>query len=208
MSRPARPLAAPTSLRLREVAADAFAQGGLEGASLNGILKRVEMGKGSFYHHFADKAALHDWVTEAISADLLAEVRPPRLDTLTTESFRPELSELLDRMGRIAATRPELMDLGRMFHNSAEVTAERAIARVRSTVIAWVTDSLRTGQSLGVIRRNLPIDLLTAWTIASLTVIDQWVLTTTTPITARRAASDTALENLWQLLTGEAQPRT
>jgi AcrR family transcriptional regulator len=208
MSRPARPLAAPTSLRLREVAAAAFAQGGLEGASLNGILKRVEMGKGSFYHHFADKAALHDWVTEAMSADLLAEVRPPRLDTLTTQSFRPELSELLDRMGRIAATRPELMDLGRMFHNSDEVNAERAIARVRSTVIAWVTDSLRTGQSLGVIRQNMPIELLTAWTIASLTVIDLWVLSTTTPITARRAVSDTALANLWQLLTGEERPRT
>lgn len=208
MSRPARPLAASTAVRLREAAADAFARSGLDAASLNSILRRAEVGKGSFYHHFADKAALHDWVTERLSADLLAEVRPLRVETLTTVSFRPELSALLDRLGRLATTQPELMDLERMFHNSAEVAAERAIARVRRTMIAWVADALRTGQSLGVIRRDLPLDLLTAWTIASLTVIDQWALTTTAPITARRAAAEMALRDLWQLLTGEEQPRT
>lgn len=81
---------------------------------------------GSFHHHFADKAALNDRVTEDLSADLLAEVRPSRLETtLTTASFRPELSEPLDRIDRIATTHPQLMDLERMFHNSAEVSAER-----------------------------------------------------------------------------------
>lgn len=207
MSRPARPLAASTAARLREAAARAFAQSGLDGASLNGILKRIDMGKGSFYHHFADKAALHDWVTEHLSAELLAEVRPPRVDTLTASRFRPELSALLDRIGRIAATHPDLTDLGRMFHNSADVSAERSIARVRRTVITWVTDALRTGQSLCVIRRDLPLDLLTAWTIVSLTVIDQWALTTTASITERRAATETAAENLWQLLTATTQTK-
>ena len=58
------------------------------------------MGKGSFYHHFTDKAALHDWVTETLSQTLLAETRPPRLETLTAASLRLELSELLDRLGQ------------------------------------------------------------------------------------------------------------
>lgn len=159
------------------------------------------MGKGSFYHHFVDKAALHDWVTERLSVDLLAEVRPPRLETLTTATFRPELSKMLDRLGRITTTRPDLMDLGRMFHNSANVAVDRTIARVRRTVIAWVTDALGIGQALGVVRRDLPLDLLTAWTIASLTTIDQWTLTTTTPLTERRTAAETTLESLWQILT-------
>ena len=78
MSRPARPLAVPTATRLAAVAAEAFAQSGLEGASLNSILKEARMGKGSFYHHFTDKAALHDWVTETLSQTLLAETHSPR----------------------------------------------------------------------------------------------------------------------------------
>lgn len=139
-------------------------------------------------------------------------VAPPRLlegfRALTGTFGQPpgcgaELRQLLDRIGRIAMTHPELMDLGRMFHISANVADERAIARVRSTVIAWVTDVPRAGQTLGVVRSDLPLDLLTAWTIASLTAIDQWTLTATTPITARRAAAETALENLWQLLIVE-----
>lgn len=159
------------------------------------------MGKGSFYHHFADKAALHDWVTKRLSTDLLEEVRPPPLEALTAANLRPELSEMLDRLGRITTTRPELMDLGRMFHNSADAAADRAIARVRRTVTDWVTDALRIGQTLGIIRRDLPLDLLTAWTIASLTTIDQWALTATTPVRARRTVAQTALDGLWQVLT-------
>lgn len=214
MSRPARPLAAPTATRLTAAAADAFARNGLDGASLNGILKQAQMGKGSFYHHFADKAALHDWVTEALSQTLVAQVRPPELSTLTTATFWPELSELLDRLGRTAATQPELMDLGRMFHNSTYVPPERRIAKVRHAMIAWLTDALRLGQTLGIIRRDLPLGLLTAWTIASLTAIDHWALTATTSVTERRTAADTALNSLWQILTttgqtaGQAPPPT
>ena len=192
-------------MRLREAAAEAFVQSGLAGASLNGILKRAEMGKSSFYHHFLDKAALHDWVTDGLASALLAEIHPPRLQTLNIVSFRPELSELLDRLARAATMRPELMDLGRMVHNAAEVDAERSIVRVRGAVLAWVTDALHAGQALDVIRQDLPLDLLTAWTTASLIAIDQWMLSTTTPTAPRRVAAETALESLWQLLTGEAQ---
>lgn len=206
MSRPARPLAAPTATRLVAVAAEAFARSGLDGASLNSILKEARMGKGSFYHHFTDKAALHDWVTETLSQTLLAETRPPRLETLTAASLRLELSELLDRLGQSSATHPEVMNLGRMFHNSVDVSPDRAISKLRHAMIGWLTDVLRIGQTLGIIRRDLPLGLLTAWTIASLTAIDQWVLTTTTPVTKRRTAADTALDSLWQLLTTVASP--
>lgn len=205
MSRPARPLPASTATRLAVAAADAFAHAGLDGASLNGILRQAGMGKGSFYHYFADKAALHDWVTKSLSAALLSEVRPPQLQTLTSVTFRPELSAALDRLGEVAIRRPDLMDLGRMFHKSSDVPAGRAIANVRGVVIAWLTEALRTGQTLGVIRDDLPLDLLTAWTIASLTVIDQWVLTASTPATIRHAAADAALESLWQILNTTAR---
>lgn len=200
MSRPARPLAAPKAQRLRSAAADAFGRDGLDGASLNQILGRAKMGKGSFYHHFADKAALHDWVTEDLSRALLAQVRPPSLETLTAATFQAELSALLERAARTTVTQPELMNLGRMFHTAADLDADRAIAKVRVTVIAWIAKALQTGRTRGVVRQDLPIELLTTWVIASLTAIDQWMLTTTTPVTLRWTAAETAIGALWQLL--------
>lgn len=200
MSRPARPLAAPKAQRLRDAAADAFGRDGLDGASLNDILKRAAIGKGSFYHHFADKAALHDWVTDGLSAALLDQVRPPSLEALTTANFQAELSALLERAARTTVTRPELMNLGRMFHTSADLGARRAITKVRRDVIAWITDALHTGRTLDLVRQDLPIDLLTTWVIASLTAIDQWTLSTSSSVTVRRTAGETAIAALWQLL--------
>lgn len=205
MSRPARPLDAVTAGRLCAVAAEAFAARGLEGASLNGILRRAGMGKGSFYHRFADKAALHDWVTERLSTALLDEVRPPQPSALTAECFRDELSQVLARLGQVSIARPELMDLGRMFHNSADAPPERAIARMRGAVTAWITDVLGIGRELGTIRTDLPLDLLTGWTIATLTIIDQWVLGSREDIDTRRRTADTALTIFWYALTGETK---
>lgn len=77
---------------------------------------------------------------------------------------------------------------------------------MRGTVIAWVTDALQAGQGPGVIDRDLPIDLPTTWMIASLPVIDQWALTTTS-VDTPHAVAESALRNLWQLLSGKRQPR-
>lgn len=174
--RPPRPLAPVAAERLRLVAANAFGADGLDGASLNDILKRCGMGKGSFYHRFADKAALHDWVVRALADDMVDSLQPPDLRMLTAASFRPALTAMLGRATALAAERPELMNLGLMFHNSATAPADRAISGVRAAVLNWIGEALMTGRALGVVRSDLPADLLSAWAIASLTTIDEWVL--------------------------------
>lgn len=202
MSRPARPLDPSAADRLCTAAAAVFGARGLDGASLNGILNQTGMGKGSFYHRFADKAALHDWVTERLSAAALAEVRPPHPDGLTAELFREELSAVLARLAQMALARPELMDLGRMFHNSVDAPPERAIAKMRQAVIAWIAGVLEAGQGLGTIRTDLPRSLLTGWAIASLATIDQWVLTSADDAETRGRTAAAALGIFWELITG------
>lgn len=44
---------------LREAAIDEFSQRRYGDASLNDILKKAGMSKGSFYHHFGDKFGLY-----------------------------------------------------------------------------------------------------------------------------------------------------
>ncbi|WP_460518328.1 TetR/AcrR family transcriptional regulator [Humibacter antri] len=200
MPRPPRPLDPARSQRLLVVAGEAFAADGFDGASLNDILGSAGMGKSSFYHRFADKAALHDWVVRTMANAILTGVRVPDLAALTAASFRPELSDLLARFQRLVAERPDLMSLGSMFHDSADAHEERAIAHVRSAVMGWVGDALRAGRELGVVRSDLPADLLSAWAVSSLTTIDQWVLSADAPLATRAAASTTAIDALWNLL--------
>lgn len=200
VSRPARPLEPLKSKALLTVAGDAFATEGLDGASLNDILSRAGMGKGSFYHRFADKAALHDWVTTTMAQLILSEIAVPDLRALTAASFRPELSALLVRFQRLAAAQPELMNLGRMFHNSADAPPGSAISTVRSAVIGWITAALATGRDLGVIRSDLPADLLSAWTVASLSTIDTWVLDADGDPASLGEVAAKAVDAFWGLL--------
>lgn len=200
MPRPPRPLDSARSEQLLAVASEAFGADGLENASLNDILTRAGMGKGSFYHWFSDKAALHDWVTRRLADAIVAEIQVPDLSTLTRESFRQELSALLDRFERLAVARPELMKLGLMFHNSADAPRERAIAGVRAAVMTWMADALVAGRTLGVVRDDLPADLLSAWTVSSLTTIDSWVLNSDADLASRASTATTAIDALWHLL--------
>jgi AcrR family transcriptional regulator len=199
MSRPPRPLAQPIAQALRQAAAEAFGAKGLEDASLNDILKRAEIGKGSFYHRFADKAALHDWVTRSMVDEILPTLQTPSLRSLTANSFRPELTAMLRRFMVLVSEHPELANLGLMFHYSTAASPERTIAQVRAGVLSWIKNALTTGRGLGVIRTDLPPDLLADWTIASLTTIDRWVLSA--PLCpAREESAARALDALWALL--------
>ncbi|NNC13888.1 TetR/AcrR family transcriptional regulator [Planctomonas sp. JC2975] len=207
MPRPARPLSPEASERLRLAAAEAFGAKGLDDASLNDILKQADMGKGSFYHRFADKAALHDWVADAMARAVIEQSRPPGLSSLTAETFRAELSAMLGRFTSLAAERPELANLGLMFHNSAGLPEERAMTMVRAAVLRWIEDALLRGRELGVIRADLPADLLSALAIASLTTIDTWVLAAPSEPAARASTASAALDALWALLAPPAPSR-
>jgi AcrR family transcriptional regulator len=203
MPRPPRPLDARAAERLRDAAAAAFGAKGLEDASLNEILGAAAMGKGSFYHWFADKAALHDWVVDGMVEQLRAELRVPAPSALTAASFRPELDAVLARFMRAAEADARLANLGLMFHNSADAPAERSIARVRAAALHGIDDVLRVGRERGAVRDDLPSDLLSAWAISSLTTLDQWALRAHGP--ARAAVAATALDALWSLLAPPAE---
>lgn len=200
--RPPRPLDARAAERLRAAAAAAFGAKGLEDASLNEILSAAGMGKGSFYHWFADKAALHDWVVDGMVDQLRAELRVPAPAALTAATFRSELDGVLGRFMRAAEADPRLANLGRMFHNSAGAPGERSITRMRAAALRWIDEVLRAGRERGVIRDDLPADLLSAWAISSLTTLDQWALAADEP--ERAAAASTALDALWSLLAPPA----
>ena len=143
-------------------AAEAFAQGGL-GASLNQIIGHAKISKGAFYYYFDDKFDLYTTVLKEAWKHCEAQLnRQPSPETLSTENFwaafEAQYHDLLD----FAASHPTLLGVLKTFvdipkENSEHPEVKNLLERFR----AWIERFLRRGQTLGVIRDDLPLSLLT-----------------------------------------------
>ncbi len=158
-------------------AADEFAERGFEAASLNRILERAGSSKGSFYYYFDDKADLLRTVVQRAVAQTLEEIEWPRLEDLTRESFWEKV-----RAAALASL-PQLdedswhMRIMRSFYRlRAEPEAREATAHVLETSREMVRSFLERGRELGVIRTDLPTDLLVDLYMAPDEAGDRWML--------------------------------
>jgi AcrR family transcriptional regulator len=179
--RPAKPIDPERDERLVVVAADRFATVGYEATSLNQVLSAAGWQKSSFYHYFADKSALHDHVVETLAGRLLGTASPPELAVLTSDTFWPSMADFLAALGESAQRSPETRFLGEMFHRGPR-PGDRAdepsgqLSNLRTAVADWLTRAVLRGRSLGVIRDDLPEELLIEITMALLQTLDAWAV--------------------------------
>ena len=83
-----------TRHRILETAAEDFAARGFEGVSLNQLIDRLGMSKGSFYYYFDDKADLFTTVADLAWAMVLP-VEKLDLETLKAENYWSSLEALM-----------------------------------------------------------------------------------------------------------------
>ncbi len=162
---------------LLAAAADEFAARGYEAASLNRIIERAGISKGSLYYYFDDKADLLRTVVERAQAQTLAEIEYPRLEELTAESYWERLR------AAVLATLPQMdedswhMRIMRGFYRLSEEEAARpALAEVVESNRALTRAFLERGRELGVIRTDLPTDLLMEIYLGADEAGDRWLL--------------------------------
>lgn len=176
MARPARPLDPGSERDLLLAASEAFARDGYQAASLNEILQTAGWAKSSLYHYFDSKKGLHDHVVTVLRARLGDGVTPPELATLAAADFWPAMQRLLDDLGRAAGRHPETRQLGIMYHRDDSAEADSALQALRTEVAEWLTRAVRRGLALGLVRPDLPADLVVELTLAVLGVLDRWAL--------------------------------
>ena len=83
-----------TRHRILETAAEEFAARGFEGVSLNQLIDRLGMSKGSFYYYFDDKADLFTTVADLAWAIVLP-VEQLDLETFNAENYWSSLEALM-----------------------------------------------------------------------------------------------------------------
>jgi AcrR family transcriptional regulator len=175
MARTAQPLDSSREEELLLTAARHFATAGYAGTSLNTVIAEAGWGKSSFYHYFTDKRRLHDHVVNALAARLVAELRVPEIATLSRARFWPAMAELLAGLGAAARHRPETWFLGEMFHRPAS-DDDGQLRELRDQVEQWLRHALVHGRTIGVIRDDLPEELLIELTLAVLRTLDRWAV--------------------------------
>ncbi len=170
-------LAETKRVHLLEVAAQEFAAFGFADASINRILERAGMSKGAAYYYFEDKADLFITVVRYCSERLRLidqTVDPVELSALT---FWPTFADLHRQPLLRAYDQPWLFGAlkaaGRL---SAEVREREPLASFAAQVVAYVKVFLARGQALGVIRTDLPEEVVFAWLQGLDSASDDWLL--------------------------------
>lgn len=167
--------------RLMTVAAQEFAAHGFEAASFNHILEEAQIGKSSAYYYFEDKADLFCTVVRYCMDRLQLAPSDEDVTSLTAETFWSELAKIHDQPLLRAQEQPWLFGVVRAAERLTRESLQREplaqLARYLSGyVIANVGTMIKRGQELGLIRTDLPDDLLIAWFRAVDGASDDWLL--------------------------------
>ncbi len=162
---------------LLAAAADEFAAHGYAAASMNRVVQRAGSSKGAFYYYFENKADLLATVAETAMVRVLADLQFPALEALTAASF-------WDRMRETVLASLQLMDVDtwylrvlRVFYRLREDPEARdATAGIMDRGRELAAAFLQRGRELGVIRTDLPLDLLVDIYVAADEAGDRWMV--------------------------------
>jgi AcrR family transcriptional regulator len=162
---------------LFRAAALEFAHHGFAGASINRIIQRAGMSKGSVYYYFEDKSDLFATTLERASQRIMEEVGWPSLEVLGADEFWDALLELTHRSTDLARRDEWWVGLSRALHRFRdEPGAGPAVARMQAFARNWWQTLIRRGQTLGVIRTDLPLDLLVEIAMGADEAGDRWMM--------------------------------
>lgn len=164
--------------RRREIivaAGKALGTGGYQGVSLNRVLEQVGLSKGAAYYYFDSKDDLIATVCLALWDHVL---KRQDLDpaSLTKESFWSSLAKVAhDLVNCVQEERWMASAIKLIWSLPAETRKTEPLAGAFNTIIAWLAALIQRGRELGMIRTDLPEDLLLAVVVAMDEAADRWM---------------------------------
>jgi AcrR family transcriptional regulator len=158
-------------------AAHEFAERGYAAASVNRMIGRAGTSKGALYYYFENKADLFATVIERAMARVFAEVDWPALEAFTAENYWARVREVSRRSLEQMEIDTWYMRILRSYYRLRdEPGARAATARVLDRSRAMVRAFFERGRDLGVVRTDLPLELLVEMHMASDEAGDRWMV--------------------------------
>lgn len=162
--------------RIIEAAAQEFAEHGYENASLNRILDVAGISKGAAYYYFDDKADL--FATAALACwEALASQLDLDIDGLTAETFWPSIAAIYQQQFAAYHDQPWMARMMRAVGTlPPDALANSPLAGPLQEIMDLLDRLFSKGQALGVVRDDLPRDLLLELMTGIDRASDQWLL--------------------------------
>lgn len=162
--------------RLIAAAAEEFAANGYTGAVLDAIADKSGIGKSSFYYYFTDKADLCATVLEAAWSRLGGTGRID-LEALTADTFWSTVEGLARDNVELCSRERWLLAASKMLNRAATTPGDESVLEsYRLKRRQWEAAWIARGQELGVIRTDLPTDLLVTISLGARQSANLWLL--------------------------------
>ena len=165
-----------TRKRILESAGVEFAARGFEGTSLNQLLDRLSMSKGSFYYYFDDKEDLfttvvdHAWATVVLFEEL-------DLGELDAATFWTTLQSLMREVRARIHANPWLVGFTRLMYDPPQTVGVReALTQKFDQARRWQAGLILRGQEVGAVRSDLPAELLQVLLVGADEAGDRWMV--------------------------------
>ncbi len=168
-------LSAQKQERILEAAAKEFAAHGFDGASMNQILDAAGISKGAAYYYFDDKADLFATTVLHYSQELMAELSYD-LSRFTAVNFWDELTAVYQQQFTGYMERPWVFGVAKAGGSlTAEMLQEGPLVELWQQAQFLLAQLIQRGRELGVIRDDMPEDLLLMLLIAVDDAHDRWL---------------------------------
>jgi AcrR family transcriptional regulator len=181
--------------RRRQIIAAAktvFAEAGYHGASINAIIERAQIARGTFYLYFESKAAVFDSILDQALADLRSRIHRIEVEDPSAPPPQAQLREqVVSTLEFVVGDRPLALLLLSAGHTPDVEAAERL-----DQFFAEVRDLLRrallTGMELGLVRKCQP-ELVAASMLGMIRGVVEHIVHHATPPTIDEVVSEMIL---------------
>jgi len=168
-------LAAEKREHILEAAAKEFAANGYDGASLNRILSAAGISKGAAYYYFDDKADLFATTVLHYSQEIMSNsLTNP--EAFTAVNFWDELTAVYRHQFTSYIERPWVFGVVKAGGTlTSDMLVQGPLAELWEQAQFLLTTLFQRGHELGVIRSDLPDELLHALVMAVDEAHDSWL---------------------------------
>ncbi|MBA2663309.1 MAG: TetR/AcrR family transcriptional regulator [Bradymonadaceae bacterium] len=161
-----------------EAAGEEFATKGYEQASINQIIGKAGISKGSLYYYFEDKSDLFATVMTKASERFVKMAGGLDFEALTAENFWETLEGLSRKSFKLTQTNTWYIRMARAFYAMRHRHGDHKgpAAKIMQWALNYQESLLRRGQELGVVRVDIPMEMLNRMTFAMGDAGDQWLM--------------------------------
>jgi len=157
-------------------AQEEFLRNGYEGASLNTIISEAGISKGSLYYYFEDKTDLYLTILSQVMIELQHNIGGIGVGEFS-DDFWGDIEDYTRKSLRMIKENPDFVRLSRgLFSLISSGTVPDSVAEVINDWKSIMNTIVVRGQKMGVVRTDIPLDLLVSilWNLGE--SIDFWVL--------------------------------